>query len=342
MLRAPAFWLPGRRGLAPLLLSPVSAIYARATARRVARPGWRAPVPVICCGNVTAGGAGKTTVALDLICRLSARGLTPHALIRGYGGTAKGPLRVEPDRHDSRAVGDEALLLAKHAPTWVGADRAASARCAVAAGADAIVMDDGLQNPTLEKSLSLLVIDGSFGFGNGRVIPAGPLREPVAAAAARAHAAVLIGEDETGARSLLPAHLPVLRARLVPGPDTAALARRPVFAFAGIANPSKFFDTLSEAGAIMVGRRTFADHYPYDDADIEAVLAEAEALAALPVTTRKDIVRIPARFHDRIAVSRVGLAWDDLEALEALLAPLFPPKPAPREIAPPDPAACTA
>jgi tetraacyldisaccharide 4'-kinase len=342
MLRAPAFWLPGRGGLAPLLLSPVSAIYARATARRVSRPGWVAPVPVICCGNVTAGGAGKTTVALDLLARLAARGLAPHALIRGYGGTAKGPLRVDPARHDSRAVGDEALLLAEHAPTWVGADRAASARLAVAAGADAIVMDDGLQNPTLAKSLSLLVIDGGFGFGNGRVIPAGPLREPVAAAAARAHAAVLIGADETGARALLPAHLPLLRARLVPGPDTAALARRPVLAFAGIANPSKFFDTLAEAGAIIVGRQTFADHYPYDDADIEAILEEAEALAALPVTTRKDFVRIPPRFHDRIAVARVGLAWDDEEALEALLAPLFPPRPDRLQTVPPDPAACTA
>jgi tetraacyldisaccharide 4'-kinase len=342
MLRAPAFWLPGRGGIATLLLSPVSAIYARATARRVSRPGWRAPVPVICCGNVTAGGAGKTTVARDLLLRLSARGLAPHALLRGYGGTAKGPLRVEPGTHDSRVVGDEALILAEHAPTWVGGDRAATARLAVAAGAEAIVMDDGLQNPTLAKDLSLLVIDGSYGFGNGRIIPAGPLREPVAAAAARAHAAVLIGEDETGARSLLPDHLPVLRARLVPGPDTAALARRPVFAFAGIANPSKFFDTLAEAGAIVVGRKTFADHYPYDDADITAILAEAEAAAALPVTTRKDIVRIPHGFHDRIAVAGIGLAWDDEEALEALLAPLFRPAPAAHAVAPPDRAACDA
>ena len=342
MLRAPQFWHSGRGGLAPLLLSPVSAIYARATARRMSRPGWVAPVPVICCGNVTAGGAGKTTVALDLLSRLAARGVNAHALLRGYGGSARGPLRVEPDRHDSRVVGDEALLLAEHAPTWVGADRAATARLAVAAGAEAIVMDDGLQNPTLAKTLSLLVIDGTFGFGNGRVIPAGPLREPVAAAAARAQAAVLIGEDETGARALLPAHLPLLRARLVPGPGTAALAHRPVLAFAGIANPGKFFDTLAEAGAIIVGRQTFADHYPYDDADIEAILAEAEALAALPVTTRKDFVRIPPRLRDRVAVARVGLAWEDEEALEALLAPLFPPGPARLQPAPPGPAACTA
>ncbi|WP_408870004.1 tetraacyldisaccharide 4'-kinase [Elioraea sp.] len=324
-MRAPGFWLPGGGGLAPFLLTPVSALYARATARRVARAGWTAPVPVICCGNVTAGGAGKTTVALDLIARLAAAGVGAHALLRGYGGSARGPLRVDPARHDSRVVGDEALLLADLAPTWVGADRAETARRAVADGAGAIVMDDGLQNPTLEKTLALLVIDGTFGFGNGRVIPSGPLREPVAAAAARAHAAVLIGDDETGATRLLPDHLPVLRARLVPGPGTSSLAGRPVLAFAGIANPRKFFDTLAEAGAIIVGRQTFADHYPYDDADIALILAEAEKLAAVPVTTRKDIVRVPPRFRDGIAVAGIGLAWEDEVALTALLAPHLPP-----------------
>jgi tetraacyldisaccharide 4'-kinase len=224
----------------------------------------------------------------------------------------------------------------------VGADRAETARRAVAAGAGAIVMDDGLQNPTLAKTLALLVIDGTYGFGNGRVIPSGPLREPVAAAAARAHAAVMIGEDETGARGLLPAHLPLLRARLVPGPGTAALAGRPVLAFAGIANPRKFFDTLTEAGAIIVGRQTFADHYPYDDADIAAILAEAESLAALPVTTRKDIVRVPPRFRDQIAVAGVGLAWEDEEALAALLAPVLPPAASSLSTVPPDTARCTA
>lgn len=341
MLRAPGFWLPGGGGLTPLLLSPVSAIYARATARRVSRPGWAAPVPVICCGNVTAGGAGKTTVALDLLARLRGRGIATHALLRGYGGSAKGPLRVDPERHECRTVGDEALLLASVAPTWVGADRAATARLAIEDGAGALVLDDGLQNPTLQKTLALLVIDGTFGFGNGRVIPAGPLREPVAAAAARAHAAVLIGEDETGAQHLLPPTLPLLRARLVPGPGAAALARRPVFAFAGIGNPRKFFDTLSEAGAIVVGRQTFADHYPYDDDDIRHILAEAERLAALPVTTRKDIVRVPARFRDDIAVADVGLTWEEEDALEALLAPLFPP-PQAEVFSPPDTAHCTA
>jgi tetraacyldisaccharide 4'-kinase len=301
------------------LLSPIAALYAGTTARRMARPGQHLSLPVICCGNATAGGAGKTTVALDLGERLKARGLAAHFLLRGYGGKLKGPARVDLASHDSRAVGDEALLLAAIAPTWVSADRAAGGAAAQAAGAQAIIMDDGLQNPTLEKSLSLLIIDGSYGFGNGRVIPSGPLREPVFAAAARCQAAVLIGEDETGALAQLPADLPVLRARLVPGPEAAVLAGKPVVAFCGIANPRKFFATLQEAGAVLAARHPFADHYPFDDQEIRDILAEAEKLRATPVTTRKDIVRIPPALRTGIQVVSIALAWDDPAAIEALL-----------------------
>ena len=321
-MRAPGFWAGSGGGIAPLLLSPFSAIYAGATARRMTRSGWQAPVPVICCGNATAGGAGKTTVALDLGRRLADRGVAAHFLLRGYGGSLKGPMRVDPDRHDSTQVGDEALLLTEVRPTWISADRGAGAKAAVAAGAQAIVMDDGLQNPTLEKDLSLLVVDGSFGFGNGRVIPAGPLREPVAAAAARCQAAVLIGNDESGALAQLPPNLPVLRARLVAGPEAAMLAGQPVFAFCGIANPAKFFATLQEAGTVLAGREAFADHYPYDEGDLKDLLAQAEALRAVPVTTKKDFVRIPPQFRSRITVVTVGLAWEEPAAIESLLDPL--------------------
>jgi len=328
-MRAPGFWVSGGGGVAPLLLSPFSAIYAGATARRMARRGWQAPVPVICCGNATAGGAGKTTVALDLGRRLADRGVASHFLLRGYGGSLKGPVRVEPDQHDSTQVGDEALLLAAVRPTWVSADRGTGAQAAVTAGAQAIVMDDGLQNPTLEKDLSLLVIDGSFGFGNRRVIPAGPLREPVANAAARCQAAVLIGPDETGALAHLPPHLPVLRARLVGGPEAAMLAGQPVFAFCGIANPAKFFATLQEAGAVLAGREAFADHYPYDEGDLKDLLTQADALRAVPVTTRKDFVRIPAAYRSRVTVVSVALAWEEPAAIESLLDPLAARVPGP-------------
>ncbi|PZW47120.1 lipid-A-disaccharide kinase [Humitalea rosea] len=321
-MRAPDFWSGTGGGLLPLLLSPIAAIYAGATARRVALPGWTAPVPVICAGNATAGGAGKTTLALDIGQRLAHRGIAAAFLTRGYGGRHKGPLRVDPARHDSRDVGDEALLLCDVRPTWVAADRAKGAQAAIAAGAQALIMDDGLQNPTLVKDLSLLVIDGGFGFGNGRVIPSGPLREPPEAAAARSHAAVLIGEDETGALARLPPGLPVLRARLVPGPEAAMLSGTPVFAFCGVANPRKFFATLQEAGAVIAGRVPFADHYPFDAGDMESLLAEAERLRAVPVTTRKDIVRVPAAFRSRITVVTVTLAWEEPARIEALLDPL--------------------
>lgn len=238
MRRMPAFWRTGSDPAWSGFLRPLSAAVAHVTSARAARPGWRASVPVICCGNATVGGAGKTTVALDLLRSLHADGVRAHALLRGYGGSASGVRRVE-SGDDPRSCGDEALLLAELAPTWIGADRTESARRAIAAGAEALVLDDGLQNPGLGKTLSLLVVDGGFGFGNGRVLPAGPLREPVAAAAARCQAAVLIGADLAGACRALPPTLPVLRARLLPGPEAAALAGRPVLAFAGIGRPEK-------------------------------------------------------------------------------------------------------
>lgn len=317
-MRAPGFW-SGGGGIAPLLLSPIAALYAGVTARRVARPGWDAPVPVICCGNATAGGAGKTTLASDIASRLEQAGTAAHVLLRGYGGRLKGPVRVDPEAHSAADVGDEALILAALHPTWVSADREAGARAAIAAGAQAIVMDDGLQNPGLVKDLSLLTIDGTYGFGNGRIIPAGPLREPVAAAASRCQAAVLIGADEAGAQAMLPPSLPVLQARLVPGPEAASLAGRSVFAFCGIANPGKFFATLQESGAHMAGRATFADHYPYDDGDMETLLKEATALRATPVTTRKDFVRIPQKFRAAVTVVTIRLEWSEPRQIDALL-----------------------
>lgn len=285
----------------------------------MARPGWVAPVPVVCCGGATAGGAGKTTLAMDIGNRLRARGRDAHFLLRGYGGSVKGPVLVQPGRHDSEAVGDEALLLAALAPTWVSADRAAGAQRAVAQGAGAIVMDDGLQNPTLAKTLSLLTIDGGYGFGNGHVIPAGPLRESVAAAAARCDAAVLIGADETNALAALPPGLPVLRGDLVPGPEMAELAGENVFAFCGIANPRKFFTTLRQGGAVVAGTESFADHYPFDAGDLRGLLEQAERLGAIPVTTRKDWVRIPVEFQTQVRVVSVSLRWDEPAAIDALL-----------------------
>jgi tetraacyldisaccharide 4'-kinase len=216
-------------------------------------------------------------------------------------------------------VGDEALLLAQAAPTWTGADRAASARAAIAAGAKILLMDDGLQNPTLHKTGSLLVIDGRTGFGNGRVLPAGPLREPVAAAAARCHAAVLIGPDATHAVGRLPPTLPVLRADLVQDKSIAALAGRKVLAFAGIALPEKFFEPLRQAGAILVAARPFPDHHPYTTQELDQLLHDAAHRLAIPVTTPKDAVRLPPATRAQVTVVGVGLEWYEPAQIDRLL-----------------------
>lgn len=288
----------------------------------MARPGFAAPVPVLCCGNVTVGGTGKTTLALDLARRLGRAGLAVHILARGYRGRLAGPLRVTAG-HDATQVGDEALLLAAAAPTWIGADRAATARVAIAAGAQVLLMDDGLQNPTLHKSFAFMVIDGAVGFGNRRVLPAGPLREPIHVAAQRTHAAVLIGTDRQGARAVLPPTLPVLSARLVTGAEAKHLAGRRVVAFAGIARPGKFFASLEEAGAILVARHSYADHRPYRPAEIARLLDQAERLGALPVTTAKDAVRLPAAARARVFVLPIALVWDEPATLLRLLSPVF-------------------
>jgi tetraacyldisaccharide 4'-kinase len=315
-VKAPGFW--EHDGLVPALLSPFATLYARATARRVARPGWRAPVPVFCCGNAGAGGAGKTTVALDFGARLVTLGVAPAFLTRGYGGRVMRPAQVGPG-DVAAEMGDEALLLAAVAPTFVCPDRAEGARAAIGAGARALVMDDGLQNPSLRKDFSILVIDGGSGFGNGRVIPAGPLREPVAAAAARCQAAVLIGPDARAAHAALPGNLKLLRATLAPV-GAAVLAGQAVLAFAGIGRPGKFFETLEAAGAHLAQRCAFPDHHPYSARDIEQLLDAARRIGAVPVTTPKDAVRLPVTLRDAIQIVGVRLDWEDPAAIDAMVA----------------------
>ena len=313
-MRAPSFWQSD--GVLPRLLSPLAAFVAGSTERRMTEPGWRAPVPVVCCGNAGVGGAGKTTLALDLGVRLQRRGAALAFLTRGYGGRVRGTVRVN-DGDEAAEVGDEALLLAAVAPTFVGPDRAAGARAAVASGATVLVMDDGLQNPGLVKDLTFLVVDGAVGFGNGRVLPAGPLREPVLAAAARCRAAVLIGPDTAQAAASLPVHLAVLRASL--RSEAGHLAGKPVFAFAGIGRPSKFFATLAEAGTVIAGQRAFPDHHRFRPAELRRLARKADALGARLVTTPKDAVRLPPEWRTQVAVAGVSLRWTDDAALEALL-----------------------
>ena len=316
-MRPPAFW--DHDGALPRLLAPLGSLVAGAAARRVARAGWHAGVPVLCCGNVSVGGTGKTTLALDLGTRLARQGRRVAFLTRGYGGRSRGTVRVGVG-HTADDVGDEALLLAALAPTYVGADRAASARVAISDGATVLVMDDGLQNPGLAKDLALLVIDGAAGFGNARVLPAGPLREPVGAGAARCRAAVLIGKDVAAAAAELPPGLPVLAAGL----RTAApgLAGRTVLAFAGIGRPAKFFAALAEAGVGVAAKQAFPDHHRYREFELRRLHRQAEALGTVLITTPKDAVRLPPKWRSQVMVAGVELTWRDEQQIDALLAEL--------------------
>lgn len=307
--------------MTPFVLLPASWITSLVGAlrQRLARP-WRAPVPVVCAGNLVAGGAGKTPLALALGDRLKASGVAVHFLTRGYGGREAGPLRVLPKEHTFREVGDEALLLAQLAPTWVARDRRQGAAAAVEAGADILVMDDGFQNPSLEKDLSFIAVDGAYGFGNALVLPAGPLREPVARGAVRAAAAVLIGPDRAEVRARLPRDLPILEARLAPGPEGELLAGQPRIAFAGIGRPGKFFETLTALGVELVEAVPFPDHHVYTPDDIMWMAEIAATLGTKPITTLKDFVRLPDEAKPMIDTLSVTLEFSDLAALDALLA----------------------
>jgi len=317
-MRAPDFW--SADGAAARLLAPFGLLYDLAGRLHFAltRPV-ACGVPVVCVGNLTAGGAGKTPVALSLAKHLASRGRAVHFLTRGYGGRAAGPLRVDPARHDAAEVGDEALLLAAAAATWVARDRVAGARRAVEDGAGVLVMDDGFQNPALKKDLSFVVVDGETGFGNGRVMPAGPLRETVARGLSRADAVVVLGPDQHHIGGLVPEHLPIVRADLAPTGAAQDLAGRRVLAFAGIGRPEKFFATLKGLGAELVETRAFADHHRFRPDELEAVLARAEALEATAVTTEKDVTRLPAAYRDKVNVLPVEVSWQQADLLDRLL-----------------------
>jgi tetraacyldisaccharide 4'-kinase len=320
-MRTPDFWYRpphGMAGAAARLLTPFGLLYDAVgiLRRALVRPA-DAGIPVVCVGNLVAGGAGKTPVALAVAALIAE--CAPHFLTRGYGGSLAGPVRVDPAQHSAAEVGDEALLLAAAAPTWVAHDRVAGARAAAAAGAGCIVMDDGFQNPSLKKDIGLVVIDGASGFGNGRLIPAGPLRETPVHALKRAQAIVMIGDDATRLAGRLPATLPVFAASLVATPDGAALAGKRVYAFAGIGRPQKFFDTLAGLGCEMVVARGFADHHLYSREEIDEIVSEAASRGAVPVTTAKDAARLAPGQRRQVQVLDIVLEWQGEAAIRRLL-----------------------
>jgi tetraacyldisaccharide 4'-kinase len=308
------------------VLSPLGALYAAGTARRLRQTGYRASVPVICIGNLHAGGTGKTPMAIALLMRLVARGVNCHVVSRGYGGSVTGPEQVDPNWHSAAQTGDEPLLLAAFAPTWIAKDRAAGVRAAEAAGAKVILLDDGFQNPLVDKDLSLIVVDAERGFGNGLCLPAGPLREPVAVGLRRADMVVTIGAEAAqqgfDAQWADQIDLPRLRGRIEPLRMGMEWKGQRVLAFAGIGYPEKFFATLRAEGAQIVKSVALDDHQPLSETLLRRLESEAANLGAQLVTTEKDQARLPPTYRQNVLAMVVRLEIADWAPMDAALAKL--------------------
>ncbi|CAK0759022.1 Tetraacyldisaccharide 4'-kinase [Azospirillaceae bacterium] len=323
-MKAPTFWLRSPPTLKARALAPIGAVYSAVGwwRHKITQP-WTAEIPVICVGNLVAGGAGKTPVAMALAELLLGRnetGQTPvHFITRGYGGRLKGPTQVDPDQHSAVDVGDEALLLAERAPTWVAHRRQDGAKAAECAGAKLIILDDGFQNPGLAKTASLIVADGGTGFGNGCVIPSGPLREPITRGLKRADAVIVVGEDRAGVVKTVAGRLPIFKARIAPEPALKErLEGERVLAFAGIGHPEKFFATCAATGARLIDCVSFPDHYPYLPEEIVTLANRARQAGAILVTTAKDAVRIRPDLRPMVLTLSVRLLWT-AGALQGLL-----------------------
>ena len=327
-MRPPEFWNHRHgRDAAPMmraLLSPISWIYGWAAARRIkTTESYDVGLPVICVGNATMGGTGKTPVAIYLLKSFRRLGIDVVGLTRGYGGQEKGPMPVH-SNHTAQDVGDEPLLLARHAPVWVSAGRDDGARAARSHGAKVIVMDDGHQNPQLQKTLSLLVVDAEIGFGNGCVFPAGPLREKLAPSLGRADAVILMKpspdfEIDEHLTAQLKGHV-VIPAYLAPA---APPPKGKLYAFAGIGRPNKFFDSLRRHGGDIVEEMPYADHYKYKDEDIESLFLLASEYEAALITTEKDYVRLPKGYRKGVHTWPVSVVFEDELTLRRLLHPII-------------------
>lgn len=323
----PSFWYPNADNSNPPLkaqiLRPLSWLYACGfKVHQGISNAQKADIPVICIGNLSAGGTGKTPTCISFVELLRDSGLAknPYFLMRGYGGAERGPLLVNSEKHTAWDVGDEPLILAQTAPTIISADRLQGAQLAETLGADVVIMDDGLQNPGIHKDLKIIVVNGEMGFGNKLVMPAGPLREPLETGLEKADAFFVIGEDKTGARDLLPEGIPVFNANLEAIKDRLPSKDKKYVAFAGLGYPQKFFDFLTrDLGYEIVETLAFADHCPYERRDVQDLRSKAKSLNAELITTEKDYLRLPKGYKDDIATLPVSMRFKQQKTLEKFL-----------------------
>ena len=316
-MKAPNFW--HNDGLIPRILEPAAQILNLFSIMRYALgSNSNIGVPTICIGNIVSGGAGKTPVALSIAKKLH-NNYNVNFLTRGYGGKLSGPIQVDPNRHRIDEVGDEALVLANVATTWVAKDKKLGALSAKNMGAEIIIMDDGFRNPSVYKTLSLLVIDGPYGFGNGRLIPAGPLREKISSGLRKADAIVLIGDAKRSVKEVLPADIPVLQASTIPDNTNLELSNNNVIGFAGIGRPEKFLNTLKSMDLNIVDFVSFPDHYVFKETEIFQLQEKAAQHDAVLVTTLKDMKRVPRKVAHLCRTVEISIIWEDDSKIQQLL-----------------------
>jgi len=324
-LKAPLFW-KNKNSLYGVLLSPFGALYRLITSQRERFTiTTKIRIPVICVGNIVLGGTGKTPITIMIASALKEQGFNVHILSRGYGGKLKGPLLVDPFYHTAQEVGDEPLLLAQATSTWISKNKAEGAKAATQAGAEILILDDGLQNPSLYKNFSIIVVNGEYGLGNERVFPAGPLRETVESGLKKANIIMIMGKDNHSLEKRWQGICPIFHGDLDPYiNDIQALKNKPIYAFAGIGHPEKFFAMLHNYGLHVIAEKAFPDHYSFKSRDLDKLRAHADQLKAQLVTTEKDFLRLPHDMRQKVKIIRAHVTLKEKNLFSNLIHKVVP------------------